>query len=357
MERQLGTLTNPLTLLVLAASVAGACSGEASSASGSHTSTSSTSASSASSSSSSGGSPGKVELWILPDYDDAKSNTNGSLGFVSRTGVTPRAVSNYMDISAGSFDTAKAQAFFDEASGNGVKGASISLATSDADVGAATQAAIAAAVQYGKQKGLTVYIRFGYEMNGYWSPSFNANDPTVFKATWAEVASAVHGAGGLMIWSPNVVVGGPDAYMPWLPSDTSTIDVVGLDAYHFNANPGAETVMASELEGYVAGIYPIAQELDKPFVLTETATSYFDDSGTWPVATPDEVAEKRAWLGFLVDASFLAKHPLYRGFAWFDYNKHESGEYRDFSISQQTLEASMFSSFVSANASTLVVGP
>src|SRR5262249_47118980 len=161
-----------------------------------------------------------------------------------------------------------------------------------------------------------------------------------------EVASAVHGAGGLMIWAPNHVTGGsPASYMPWLPTDPSTIDVVGLDAYHFNSNAGAETVSASEIQGYVGTIYPLVQQLNRPFILTETATSYYDTSGTWPVATAAEVAEKQAWLGFLVAPSFLQAFPLYRGFAWFDYNKYESSQYRDFSISQQPLEASMFTAF------------
>jgi hypothetical protein len=309
-------------------------------------------------SSSSSGGAGKIELWILPDYDNAKSPTNGVAGFISRTSVNPHVISNYMDISSGSFNTSKAQQLFDEASGNGVKGASISIKTADTDVGSATQGQIAAAVKYGTQKGLIVYIRFGYEMNGSWSPSYHNGDPSVFKNTWAEVASAVHGAGGLMIWAPNHVNSGvPAAYMPWLPTDTSTIDIVGLDAYHFNSGPGAETVSASEIQGFFSSIYPIVQQLDRPFILTETATSYYDTSGTWPVATTGEVAEKQAWLGFLVAPSLLQAFPLYRGFAWFDYNKYESNEYRDFSISQQPLEASMFTAFVNANASTLVVGP
>jgi hypothetical protein len=313
---------------------------------------------STSSSSSSGGPAGKVELWILPDYDDAKSSTNGVAGFISRTSVTPHVISNYMNITSGSFSTSQAEGFFDQASGNGVKGASISLATSDTDVGATPQGQIATAVQYGVQKGLTVYVRFGYEMNGNWSPSYHNGDPSVFQTTWAEVASAVHGAGGLMIWAPNHVTSGtPAAYMTWLPTDPSTIDVVGLDAYHFNSNPGAETVSSSEIQGYIGTIYPVVQQLNRPFILTETATSYYDTSGTWPVATAAEVAEKQAWLGFLVAPSLLQAFPLYRGFAWFDYNKNESGQYRDFSISQQPLEASMFTAFVNANASTLVVGP
>jgi hypothetical protein len=298
----------------------------------------------------------RLDLGILPDYDNAKSATNGIAGFVSRTGVVPFLASNYMSINGGSFSTSQAKSFIDEALAAHVKCAMISLATGDSDVPSAAQAQIAAAVAYGVQKAIIVQIRFGYEMNGNWSPSYHGGDPTIFRSTWAKVASAVHGAGGQMVWAPNIVAGGIEAYQAVLPSDTATIDEVGLDFYHFNSSETNLSVGPDEVDKAFASIYSIVMGLGKPFVLTETAISYFVTSGAWPNATSDEIAEKLLWLKQLTSPALLAKYPLYRGFVWFDYNKHESDEYRDFSISQQASEAAMFTAWVSQNQSALNLG-
>jgi hypothetical protein len=302
-----------------------------------------------------GGSGPRFDLGILPDDDNAKSDTGGIAGFISRTGVVPVVVSDYMSIN-GSFYTSQAQGFIDEALAAGVSRVSISLATGDADVSSGTQAQIAAAVTYGQQKGVTVQIRFGYEMNGNWSPSYHGGDPTIFKHTWAEVASAVHGAGGQMVWAPNIVAGGISPYDTVLPDDPSTIDVVGLDMYHFNGSATDLGLGSTEVDDALATIYPLVQQLDKPFIFSETGVSYIDSSGTWATATPEEVAEKKAWLDQLTSANLSTKYPLYRGFTWFDYNKYESSQYRDFSISQQPLEASMFSAWVVARRASLNLG-
>jgi hypothetical protein len=292
-----------------------------------------------------------LNLGILPDYDNAKSDTGGIAGFVSRTGVVPFVVSNFMDITNGTFDTNRAESFMDEALSAGVKAVSISLASGDSDVPAGTQSQLSAAVTYGVQKGLAVQVRFGYEMTGDWSPSYHNGDPTIFKTTWAEVATAVRRAGGQMTWAPTFY--GVMPYTTFLPDDTSTIDIIGLDFYHINDNATSLSIDPTETDMAFATIYPLVQQLNKPFVLTETAVSYVDNSGTWPVATADEVAEKQAWLDQVTSSGLVAKYPLYGGFVWFDYNKNESSEYRDFSISQQPLEAMMFSSWVAQNRSAL----
>lgn len=298
----------------------------------------------------------RLYLGILPDYDNAKANTNGLAGFVSRTGVVPYLASNYMNVSSGSFSTAQAKSFFDEALAAGVKVAAVSLATGDAEVPPGAQAQIAAAVAYGEQIGVTVQIRFGYEMNGNWSPSYHGGDPAIFKHTWAQVASAVHGAGGSMVWAPNIVGGPVTAYETVLPSEPSSIDVVGLDFYHFNSSETNLTVNPDEVDHAFATIYPLVKKLGKPFVLTETAVSYFVTSGAWPEAMQGPIAEKLSWLEQLTSPALLAKYPLFSGFVWFDYNKHENNEYRNFSISQQPSEAMMFSTWVSKRRSLLTLG-
>jgi hypothetical protein len=300
----------------------------------------------------------KLDLGILPDYDNAKSNTGGIAGFVSRTGVVPIVVSNFMNITDGSFSTSAANAFIDEALAAGIHRVSISLATADSDVPAAPRSQIAASVIYGAQKGIAVQVRFGYEMNGKWSPSYHGGDPTIFKATWAEVAGAVHGAGGQMVWAPNVAPPGSgiSAYPSVLPDDTSTVDVIGLDFYHFNSSSTDLSIDPREIDSAVGSIYPLVERLNKPFILSETGVSYFDDSGTWATATAGEASEKRMWLEGLTSGALLAKYPRYRGFTWFDYNKYEMSQYRDFSLSEQQLEAKMFSSWVSRNRGSINLG-
>jgi beta-mannanase len=159
-----------------------------------------------------------------------------------------------------------------------------------------------------------------------------------------------------MVWAPNIVAGGISPYASVLPDDMSTIDIVGLDFYHFNSSSTDLSIDPSEVDNAIGSIYSLVQQIGKPFIMTETGVSYFDDSGTWATATDAEVAEKQTWLGLLTSSALITKYPQYGGFFWFDYNKYESSEYRDFSISQQSLEAMMFSSWVAQNRSSLSLG-
>ena len=268
------------------------------------------------------------------------TDTGGVGGFVDRLGFVPSLCAGYITATPnGSFELDKARRYVDDVAAHG--GTAISFAIT-AQITALSEVALAGlgnAVTYARSKNLTAYVRYGYEMNGNWSPAYHGGDPSVFLSQWAQAEKAVHAAGGSMIWSPNL--SGTGDYNRWMP-DPNTIDQVGLDAYHQKGE-----IAAGEVDGFIGSIYPLVKRLQKPFVLTETAVVVIGN-GSYRIDA-EETAEKRAWLEQLVDPALRQKYPLYRGFVWFDYEKKESAsglagdaiEWRNFAISVDPLAAAM----------------
>ena len=260
--------------------------------------------------------------------------------WVAQCGFVPPVVAGYVTASAdGTFELAKAEGYIDDVVVN--KGKEVSLAiTAPITTLSQTQLdGLRAAVTYGKQKGLTVDIRYGYEMNGNWSPAYHDGDPNIFLAQWAQAEAVVHAAGGLMVWAPNVASSG--GYEKWMP-DMATVDKVGLDMYHQTGD-----IADGEIDAAFATIYPTIAAYKKPFFLSETGVVVTGEGSYLSDAT--EAAKKMIWLKQLTSSALRTKYPLYTGFVWFDYQKQETAsglsggtvEWRNFSISADSFAASL----------------
>lgn len=298
------------------------------------------------------------EVGFHIDYDNASGKSGGATGFVSRTQVKPTLVANYVRAkSDGSFETSTAKYYADDAVKGGAQIISYAITAESASLTSSQLQGIKESIAYARGKGLSVQLRFGYEMNGYWSPANHNNDASYFKKMWAQLAPVAHAAGAYMVWCPNVAGNAPDTYKPWLPSDLTSIDKIGLD-YYVELTTSQPTI--AQADKIIAGIYPIVTQVNQahqsaktgrtvPFTFGETAVNIRDDRNNWGKGVNNETQLKKAWLQSLSDASLRNKYPLYKGFTWFDYYKTElSGgttgtRYNNaFELSQDPQSAEMF---------------
>lgn len=295
------------------------------------------------------------------DYDNAQGGSNGVTGFVQRTGIKPVLVANYVRAKGdGSFELGTANWYTDDAAKNGAKIINFAVTSEVQYLSSQQLQGIGEAVAYARSKGLQAEVRFGYEMNGYWSPSYHNNNPWFFKDQWSKLAPVVRKAGGTMNWSPNIAGNAPDTYKPWLPDDLTTIDKIGLD-YYVELTTSKPTV--DQARQVIGGIYPIVEIVNAahkkagtnrvvPFTFGETAVNIRSQRSSWSQGVGQEMQLKQSWLTSLTDASLQREFPLYKGFTWFDYYKTElSGgttgvNYSNsFELSQDPLSAKMFKSW------------
>ncbi|KPV73393.1 glycoside hydrolase family 26 protein [Rhodotorula graminis WP1] len=86
------------------------------------------------------------------------------------------------------------------------------------------------------RQGVTVYLRFCYEMNGGWMQY--GLQPVDYVSTWRSVTNAIRAVTNetFMVWAPNVMPDVADddvqAYEPYWPGE-EYVDVVGLSVYSF----------------------------------------------------------------------------------------------------------------------------
>ena len=263
--------------------------------------------------------------------------------FVRKTGVVPTVIDSYVQLKAdGSFELGLSKTLIDQAVGAKVPTVCLSVTSRvEGALGEAQMAQLVSAVTYGLGKGVNMEVRFAYEMNGDWSPSNSTNGvaytPKKFLAQWAQLAPKVQAAGGKMFWSPNIPYNTGSALERWLPADTNTIDLVGID-YYPKSNPTTAATVAKAIDT----IYPIAKRLNKPMLFGESA---WQNTGTSIQENASEAKSKVAWLTALTDASLRANYPLYAGFRWFDYQKYENDTYNNFAISADPYAATAFTAW------------
>ena len=294
----------------------------------------------------------RLRMGVHIDYDNGA--TNGVAGFVARTGVTPAMTAGYVRAEAdGSFEYDTSKVYIDQAAANHVPAISLAVTSNQGGQLTAQQLVeIQSTVAYGVQMGLSVEVRFGYEMNGNWSPSYHGNDPTTFRSQWAQLAPLVHKAGGKMVWSPNNDGGSIADYERWLPDDVALVDAFALDFYHNDIEP----IGGNEVANAIGLLYPLCEKYNKPFYFGETAVTVHDgDFSTAPSQKGLEM--KLAWLDQLVSQDVVDQFPLYKGFTWFDYDKTESSTglaggtvtHNRFTLSQDLADARQFKAWKSAH--------
>lgn len=275
------------------------------------------------------------------DYDGAGPHGKQSVAsFVSNTKIVPDLVDSYVRLkNDGTFELDTAKTLINQAAASKVPTVCLSVTSevTSNTLPSSQLASLVSAVTYGKSVGVAIQIRFAYEMNGYWSPAYNGGNPARFLSQWAQVAPAVQKAGGKMMWSPNVPFDTNSALARWLPSDASTIDLVGMDYY-----PKTNPLTVATVRDALSKIYDTARKLNKPLYFGETAAVYSSSSVN---ENATEAANKVTWLKALTDSGLRDEMPLYSGFRWFDYEKYEDNAWNNWSVSADPYAASAFTTW------------
>jgi beta-mannanase len=231
--------------------------------------------------------------------------------YTQRTGVKPASVGGYVPANNGTLDMNSSQAYIKEAAQNGVPVVQLSINCGEkGDMSQQELDQFKLLAQQAKSQGVTLQVRFGYEMNLQHVSGYS--DPETFKKQWTQVADAVHAGGGQTVWCPSNST--QSDYEKFLP-DPSTIDVVGLDVYHMNSGP----IQPDEVKNAISGIASVPGLAGKPITLPETGVQLTGDG-----SDANKVSD---WLSQLSDPALKAQFPNYKGFMWFDYNKPGDGNY------------------------------
>ena len=161
-----------------------------------------------------------------------------------------------------------------------------------------------------KQVAVPVYLRFGYEMNGYWFPW--GEKPADFVSAWNHVHRifAQEQADNVKwVFAPGVLWGGMKAengIMPYYPGD-SLVDIVGFDGYNFGDDPATGHQWQSFIDIFGTALISM-RDLKKPLWITE-------------IGCPTD-SRRPEWLGDLF--AFMDNNPCVETMLWFDM--HKSGE-------------------------------
>jgi len=213
--------------------------------------------------------------------------------------------------------------------------------------------------------GVSVFIRFGHEMNGSWYPW--SQQPSAYIRAFRLLADAIHSQAHLtaMVWAPNYgggypfsdgryeaktdsvdfsildtnqdgqIAQGDDPYEPYYPGDDA-VDWVGMSLYHWgNIHPWGENEIPeadkfyAQLTGSYNGLngderalpdfYQIYYEMHgKPIAITETAAFYNP-----ALPGPDELFIKQFWWRQIYHPVLLQSFPGIKMINWFEHKKPE----------------------------------
>lgn len=128
------------------------------------------------------------------------------------------------------------------------------------------------------QQGLTVWLRFAYEMNGFWMPY--GEDPTTYISAYTSVWNAVQNNPQAnqtyLLWSPNIAGGDVDSvlgYTPYYPGD-DMVDIAGISYYFTGRDKMFNTMPDSDefINGFDS-FYKLYGKR-KPIVISETSAPH-----------------------------------------------------------------------------------
>lgn len=215
------------------------------------------------------------------------------------------------------------------------------------------------------RRGITVWLRFCYEMNGGWM-SYGLQ-PEEYVAVWRRVTTAIRAATNetYMFWAPNLWNGPVDdsvqGYTPYWPGE-DYVDVAGLSVYWFgperSINQVPETGSFREsLQPFYnlvggAGSNPLKLKQGFPVVVAESSAPYYFDipsssryytqQGDTDIQPPlpnlnnyraslnepnpyprsdDELAVKATWIAQMTGNSTAQRFPNLKAITWFNYLK------------------------------------
>jgi len=164
------------------------------------------------------------------------------------------------------------------------------------------------------RSGVTVFLRFGYEMNGDWFPW--GNKPGEFISAWLHTRLIFKNAGAnnvQWVFSPNVLWADrafERDLLPYYPGD-SAVDIVGIDGYNFGDGYDEWHRWQSFKEVFGATLRAAAA-FGKPLWITEAGC-------------PSD-PRRPAWLRELF--FFLDDNPCVGAVLWFNAHKTSEPDFR-----------------------------
>ncbi|GAA5899637.1 hypothetical protein JCM5296_001382 [Sporobolomyces johnsonii] len=171
--------------------------------------------------------------------------------------------------------------------------------------------AIAKVMQQFTDEGITVWLRFAHEVNYYQTDGTYQGTAEDFKEGWATVAAAVADNDLVkMFFTPNVA-GSLDDYLSYMPSDTSTIDYIGIGTYtrsYYYPKDSSQSFVDT-----MQGLYDqYCKNGTIKFAIGETGLGW---NGT--------IDERLAWLAQITSEATATAMPNFVGVSWFNYLKGE----------------------------------
>ncbi|GAA5855866.1 hypothetical protein JCM5353_003651 [Sporobolomyces roseus] len=222
-------------------------------------------------------------------------------------------------------------------------------------------------------RGVVVWLRFLFEMNGGWMPY--GLQPDAYVPLFRSVATAVRAASNdtYMLYAPNVWNGPVDdpqqGYQVYFPGE-EYVDIVGLSFYSLGEDKAFNQAPDSDL--FRSGFTPFYELFSPksassssnnlkltaayPVVITETSapyyyhippgSKYFLQQGDTDISTPlpnlttyspsqasppnphidDELYLKATWMVQLTSNTTAARYPNLRAVSWFNYLKKGSSQ-------------------------------
>jgi hypothetical protein len=164
-----------------------------------------------------------------------------------------------------------------------------------------------------KAWGHPFFLRFNWEMNGFWFPwseGVNGNTPGQFVAAWRhvhDIFSAVGATNVSWVWCPNVDLYGLLTPLGELYPGDAYVDWTGIDGFNWGQRPGStgwqnfNQVFHVTYKRIITRVAP-----DKPVMLAE-------------VASTDKGGNKPAWIKDML-SKVRHRYRKIRAIIWYDVN-------------------------------------
>ena len=164
--------------------------------------------------------------------------------------------------------------------------------------------------------GKPVFLNFGHEMNGDWSPwgvGVNGNVARDFVAAWRYLHARFAAAGASnvrWVWVPNVIYDTVPATLAEVYPGDAYVDWLGMDGYNWGTavywvSCPCQSWWQSFAEVFDATYQQLVALAAKPIMIGETACA-------------EQGGSKAAWIGQALGEALPATYPQIRAVTWFD---------------------------------------
>lgn len=172
-----------------------------------------------------------------------------------------------------------------------------------------------------KAWGHPYFLRFAYEMNGYWFPwdesfqghAINGNKPGEYVKAWQHVHALFQSVGVTnvtWVWSPNIDFNGTLPLAKLYPGD-AVVDWTGMDGYNWGTLNQHSWQSFSQV--FTQTYSDISSLTAKPLMVAETAST---ETG----------GNKANWITDAYTTQIPNSFPKIKGIIWFNEDKTNQGE-------------------------------